>query len=172
MSVLSETNERRKRFHAEIARRALLVPQRTKTLTYFIPNVPYGEVKIAPPVEPDHMPEWYHCMWFHDLVLKPYLPSARHPSIERIQASVAKFYGLAATDLLSARQFAKVVRPRHVAMYLCRTLTPRSFPEIGRLFGNRDHTTILHGVNKITRDMQSDERLASEIKTLTAMVQA
>ena len=62
---------------------------------------------------------------------------------------VARQYNVSRSDLLSSRRTANVVRPRQVAMYLAKTLTLRSLPEIGRRFGGRDHTTVLHAVRKI-----------------------
>jgi chromosomal replication initiator protein len=69
--------------------------------------------------------------------------------IEDIQRVVARQYNVSRADLLSSRRTANVVRPRQVAMYLAKVLTLRSLPEIGRRFGGRDHTTVLHAVRKI-----------------------
>ncbi len=69
--------------------------------------------------------------------------------IEEIQRIVARHYNVNRSDLLSSRRTANVVRPRQIAMYLAKTLTLRSLPEIGRRFGGRDHTTVLHAVRKI-----------------------
>ena len=69
--------------------------------------------------------------------------------IEDIQRIVARHYNVSRSDLLSSRRTANVVRPRQIAMYLAKTLTLRSLPEIGRRFGGRDHTTVLHAVRKI-----------------------
>ncbi len=69
--------------------------------------------------------------------------------IEDIQKLVASHYNVSRADILSSRRTANVVRPRQIAMYLAKTLTPRSLPEIGRRFGGRDHTTVLHAVRKI-----------------------
>ena len=69
--------------------------------------------------------------------------------IEDIQRVVARQYNVSRADLLSSRRTANVVRPRQVAMYLAKILTLRSLPEIGRRFGGRDHTTVLHAVRKI-----------------------
>ncbi len=85
----------------------------------------------------------------------------------KIQGSVAEAYGIGRVELVSRRRSGHVIRPRQVAMYLCTVLTPRSLPEIGRLFG-RDHTTIMHARNKIAKLRQTDERLNSEIEALIA----
>ena len=73
-------------------------------------------------------------------------------------------------DILSARRTASVVRPRQIAMYLSKLLTPRSLPEIGRRFGGRDHTTVLHAVRKITGLVTTDGSLSEEIELLKRML--
>ncbi len=75
-------------------------------------------------------------------------------------------YNVSRSDLLSSRRTANVVRPRQVAMYLAKTLTLRSLPEIGRRFGGRDHTTVLHAVRKIEGLVGNDMALAEEIEIL------
>ena len=80
------------------------------------------------------------------------LVRAREPQrvkIEDIQKLVASHYSVTRADILSSRRTATVVKPRQVAMYLSKALTLRSLPEIGRRFGGRDHTTVLHAVRKI-----------------------
>ncbi|WP_439573045.1 chromosomal replication initiator protein DnaA [Phreatobacter sp.] len=86
--------------------------------------------------------------------------------IEDIQKVVAQHYNVSRSDILSARRTASVVRPRQVAMYLSKTLTLRSLPEIGRRFGGRDHTTVLHAVRKIENLAGQDRALNEEIETL------
>ena len=76
----------------------------------------------------------------------------------------------AAPTCLSSRRTANVVRPRQIAMYLAKTLTLRSLPEIGRRFGGRDHTTVLHAVRKIENLSDTDKVLADEIETLKRML--
>ncbi|PNE09990.1 MAG: chromosomal replication initiation protein DnaA, partial [Beijerinckiaceae bacterium] len=71
---------------------------------------------------------------------------------------------------LSARRTASVVRPRQISMYLSKLLTPRSLPEIGRRFGGRDHTTVLHAVRKITGLVTTDATLSEEIELLKRML--
>ena len=82
--------------------------------------------------------------------------------IEDIQRVVARQYNVSRSDLLSSRRTANVVRPRQVAMYLAKTLTLRSLPEIGRRFGGRDHTTVLHAVRKIEALVARDTALSEE----------
>lgn len=91
--------------------------------------------------------------------------------IEEIQRAVARHYNVSRADLLSSRRTANVVRPRQVAMYLAKTLTLRSLPEIGRRFGGRDHTTVLHAVRKIEGLVGSDALLAEEIEALKRQLQ-
>jgi chromosomal replication initiator protein len=91
--------------------------------------------------------------------------------IEEIQRIVARHYNVSRSDLLSSRRTANVVRPRQIAMYLAKTLTLRSLPEIGRRFGGRDHTTVLHAVRKIESLIGSDNSLAAEIEVLKSQLQ-
>jgi chromosomal replication initiator protein len=90
--------------------------------------------------------------------------------IEEIQKLVATHYNVTRADILSARRTANVVRPRQIAMYLSKVLTPRSLPEIGRRFGGRDHTTVLHAVRKIEALAGADGRLSEEIDLLKRML--
>jgi chromosomal replication initiator protein len=90
--------------------------------------------------------------------------------IEDIQRIVAKHHSVSRQDLVSARRTRNVVVPRQIAMYLAKVLTPRSLPEIGRRFGGRDHTTVLHAVRKIDELVKTDERLAQEVELLRRML--
>ena len=103
------------------------------------------------------------------------LLKAREPKkvkIEDIQRVVSKHFNVTKADLLSARRTRTVVRPRQIAMYLAKALTPRSLPEIGRRFGNRDHTTVLHAVRKIEEMANADRGFADEIEMLKRMLDA
>jgi chromosomal replication initiator protein len=91
--------------------------------------------------------------------------------IEDIQRIVARQYNVSRADLLSSRRTANVVRPRQVAMYLAKILTLRSLPEIGRRFGGRDHTTVLHAVRKIEALTGNDASFAEEIEGLKRQLQ-
>ena len=91
--------------------------------------------------------------------------------IEDIQRIVARQYNVSRADLLSSRRTANVVRPRQVAMYLAKILTLRSLPEIGRRFGGRDHTTVLHAVRKIEALTGNDTAFAEEIEALKRQLQ-
>lgn len=102
-------------------------------------------------------------------LIRPQEP--KRVKIEDIQRTVARQYNVSRSDLLSSRRTANVVRPRQIAMYLAKTLTLRSLPEIGRRFGGRDHTTVLHAVRKIEGLVDSDAALAEEIDLLKRLVQ-
>ncbi|MCJ8520395.1 chromosomal replication initiator protein [Pseudorhizobium tarimense] len=90
--------------------------------------------------------------------------------IEDIQRIVARHYNVSRQELVSNRRTRVVVKPRQIAMYLAKTLTPRSFPEIGRRFGGRDHTTVLHAVRKIEDLISGDTKLSHEIELLKRLI--
>ncbi len=87
-------------------------------------------------------------------------------SIENIQKEVAEAFKVKVADMFSKRRQAHIVLPRQVAMYLAKELTQKSLPEIGDAFGGRDHTTVLHAVRKITREVQHDSELNHRITVL------
>jgi hypothetical protein len=87
-------------------------------------------------------------------------------SIEEIQTAVARHCKVAHPDLISARRTADVVRPRQIAMFLAKDLTPNSLPVIGRKFGGRDHTTVLHAVRKIEALRRRDTNLAGDLDAI------
>ncbi|GLS45082.1 chromosomal replication initiator protein DnaA [Methylobacterium brachythecii] len=91
--------------------------------------------------------------------------------IEDIQKLVASRYNVSRSDILSERRTAAVVKPRQIAMYLSKVLTLRSLPEIGRRFGGRDHTTVLHAVRKIEKLIGDDPVLGDEVELLKRMLQ-
>ncbi len=91
-------------------------------------------------------------------------------TIEDIQRRVADYYHLKFADLLSARRAREVARPRQVAMYLAKRLTPRSLPEIGRRFGGRDHTTVMHAVKRIDALRAADRELDADVARLSQML--
>lgn len=90
--------------------------------------------------------------------------------IEDIQRIVARHYNVSRQELVSNRRTRVIVKPRQIAMYLAKTLTPRSFPEIGRRFGGRDHTTVLHAVRKIEELISGDSKLNHEIELLKRLI--
>jgi len=96
----------------------------------------------------------------------------RKVTIEEIKRRVADHYNLRLSDLISARRARAVARPRQVAMYLAKTLTSKSLPEIGRGFGGRDHTTVIHAVKKIEALRESDSQLSEDVELLRRMLEA
>jgi len=102
-----------------------------------------------------------------DLIRKNDSPRVRIDDILKI---VSRHFKIPRTDILSARRSRDVVRPRQIAMYLAKSLTSRSLPEIGRQFGGRDHTTVLHSVRKVEQLMRDDGDLCQEIELLKRML--
>ena len=95
---------------------------------------------------------------------------AKKIRIEEIQQVVARHYNLSKNDLLSSRRIRTIVKPRQIAMYLAKNLTPRSLPEIGRRFGGRDHTTVLHAIRKIETKVGKDNKLEKELELLKRLI--
>ncbi len=91
----------------------------------------------------------------------------RRITVDEIQKTVAEHFSLKQADLLSERRTRAIARPRQIAMYLCKQHTTRSYPDIGRRFGGRDHTTVLHGVRKIEELLSQDEQIARDVEALT-----
>jgi chromosomal replication initiator protein len=98
--------------------------------------------------------------------------SERKVTIDEIIRKVADHYNLRMSDLLSARRARQVARPRQVAMFLAKTLTSRSLPDIGRRFGGRDHTTVIHAVRKIEELRATDSQIAEDVELLRRMLEA
>ncbi len=96
----------------------------------------------------------------------------RRVTIEEIQKRVSEHFNVRVTDMHSARRARAVARPRQVAMYLSKQLTSRSLPEIGRKFGGRDHTTVMHAVRKIEEIKATDPSFAEDIELLRRMLEA
>ncbi len=91
--------------------------------------------------------------------------------IEDIMKVIGRHFNVAKADLLSPRRARNVVVPRQIGMYLSKKLTSRSLPEIGRRFGGRDHSTVLHAVRKIDDQIRTDEKLAKEVAMLIRLVE-
>ncbi|MBT8410313.1 MAG: chromosomal replication initiator protein DnaA [Octadecabacter sp.] len=92
--------------------------------------------------------------------------SDRKLTIEEIQRKVSEHYDIRLSDMLGPKRVRTLARPRQVAMWLCKQHTSRSLPEIGRKFGKRDHTTIMHGIRKIDELRQSDSQIADDLEIL------
>ncbi|MEY4984330.1 MAG: hypothetical protein RIR62_2596 [Pseudomonadota bacterium] len=97
--------------------------------------------------------------------------SDRKLTIEEIQRKVAEHYNIRLSDMIGPKRVRTIARPRQIAMYLAKQLTPRSLPEIGRRFGGRDHTTIMHGVRKIEELMAIDSQLNDDLQLLRRLLQ-
>jgi hypothetical protein len=94
------------------------------------------------------------------------------PSIAEIQKKVCAHYGLRRLDMHSARRDHRVARPRQIAMYLCRRLTSCSLPQIGRHFGHRDHTTVMHAIRRIEQLRVNDADFDKEMKEVMSSISA
>ena len=104
----------------------------------------------------------------HDLVRA----NERRVTIDEIQKRVAEHFNIKMAEMTSSRRARVVARPRQVAMYLAKQLTSRSLPEIGRKFGGRDHTTVMHAVRKIEELAAADRALAEDVELLRRMLQS
>jgi chromosomal replication initiator protein len=87
-------------------------------------------------------------------------------TVDEIQKAVASYFDLSVEDILSKRRTKTVVRPRHIAMYLAKSMTTRSLPDIGRRFGGRDHSTVIHAVTKISELLPSDSVLSEDVEAI------
>lgn len=108
---------------------------------------------------------WEGELVFHDVTPRP-------PLIAEIQAKVAARFGIPELEMTSARRSDDVVRPRQVAMFLSRELTRHSMPMIGRRFGNRDHTTVIHACRQVKKLCAIDGELAANVDALRAELTA
>lgn len=116
----------------------------------------------AKPTQPQQFVTWTH----------PIRLPARKLRVENIIAAVSEFYKVPRIDIKSNRRTAVVVRPRQIVMYLARTMTGYSFPEIGRRLGGRDHTTALHGYLKIKELRTTDTLLNADLMVLESRLSA
>jgi len=96
--------------------------------------------------------------------------SDRRVTIEEIQRKVSEHYNIRLSDMIGPKRVRTIARPRQVAMYLSKELTSRSLPEIGRRFGGRDHTTIIHGVRKVEELRASDQQIAEDLELLRRLL--
>ena len=105
-----------------------------------------------------------------DLLADLLRASSRQISVDSIQKQVAAHYGIRVSEMFSARRARNIARPRQVAMYLTKNLTSLSYPEIGRQFGGRDHTTVMHAVKTIETLILSDSRLGEDVVLLRSLL--
>ncbi len=87
-------------------------------------------------------------------------------TVARIQDVVSAFFNLHPSSMVSARRSWDIARPRQIAMYLAYELTPKSMPDIGRRFGNRDHTTVIHAIKRIKHFIATDDEIADDVAAL------
>lgn len=97
-------------------------------------------------------------------------PFDREQAIARIQRTVAQHFHIPLIEMVSARRSRQVARPRQIAMYLAKETTPKSLPDIGRRFGGRDHTTVIHAIHKVTSLMAADSAFRLEVESLKAAI--
>jgi len=98
--------------------------------------------------------------------------SERKITVEEIQRKVSDHYNIRLSDMIGPKRLRSYARPRQVAMYLCKHMTSRSLPEIGRRFGGRDHTTVMHGVKRIEELKVSDGQIAEDLELLRRSLEA
>ena len=92
-------------------------------------------------------------------------------SIDLIQKKVAAYYNIRRSDIVGKKRVKQIVFPRQIAMYLARELTESSLPKIGKEFGGKDHTTVLHAIDKIEKQLAEDDNLQDDIRNLRMELQ-
>ncbi|MBD74105.1 MAG: chromosomal replication initiator protein DnaA [Rickettsiales bacterium] len=108
----------------------------------------------------------------HDLLRDLLRSSQKKVNIEQIQKKVSEHFNVKMSDMSSARRSRTIARPRQIAMYLSKNLTSRSLPEIGRRFGNRDHTTVIHAVRKVEELRNKDLSFDEDVELLIRMLES
>ena len=134
------------------------------------PKPTYAPTVVAPETPPAPRPLYrpdrrYERSWMIAICGTDALMDASIP-VRTIQEAVSDHYGVTVMDIVSARRLAKIVRPRHVSMYLCNKLTARSYPQIGMMHGGRDHTVAMFAVKKIKALLERDPELVASVKTI------
>lgn len=104
--------------------------------------------------------------WVTEVLTRHVAPEARRVSVDQIQKTVAQYFDLRVAELLSRRRTRAIAVPRQIAMYLAKELTTRSYPDLARRFGGRDHTTVIHGVRRIAALIEADPGLADTVASL------
>ena len=104
------------------------------------------------------------------IILKDIYNSTKVVSIDKIQNVTSNFFSISLADMLSPRRSRPLARPRQIAMYLAKKLTPRSLPEIGRKFANRDHTTVIHAVKTIDKLAEGNDELRKNVEELKSLI--
>jgi len=110
--------------------------------------------------------------YFNDckIILRDIYNSNKIITIDKIQNITSNFFSITLSDMLSPRRSRPLARPRQVAMYLAKKLTPRSLPEIGRKFSNRDHTTVIHAVKTIEKLLENNDELRKNVEELKSLI--
>lgn len=157
-----EIADRRRAFRAKIAARAVPDPGICLKAAQVEPELPPEESEQQWCLRQARIYQPLKDMWFSITGEVP----AKRMSIADIQTITASHYGISRTSLNSQDRMACIVVPRQIAMYLAKVLTFRTLPEIGRRFGNRDHTTVLHAVRKITDRIAKDKDFAAQVETV------
>lgn len=103
-----------------------------------------------------------------DYIIIPHAP--KRTSIAAIQAHVADHFDIPVSEMVSARRSREVARPRQIAMYLSARLTPRSLPQIGQKFGDRDHTTVIHAIRRIEELRMTQPAISAAINEVEAQL--
>jgi len=98
--------------------------------------------------------------------------SDRKVTVEEIQRKVAEHYNIRLSDMIGPKRLRMIARPRQIAMYLAKQMTTRSLPEIGRRFGGRDHTTIMHGVRRVEELRANDPQLSEDLDLLRRLLES
>jgi len=137
-----------------------------RVVTFEIPNTPFGVAKVrtgyVPPVPEAPV---IHRMWFEDLIIEAekHLRKAR---VSDVLKATAFHFGLSQVDLLKGGRTKDLVLPRHIAMFIAYRITELSLPDIGRRFGGYDHTSILHGRDRIRHLIKSDIEVARHVDVI------
>ena len=141
--------------------------RKARMARYFKPasEAPKPEPPAAPEPDPPMKP-----LWFGIVYEIPISRSNGLPRVESVLKACAEYFGITEGELKSDRRPKCISGPRQMAMYLAKTLTLRSLPEIGRRLGGKDHTTVLHGVKKIERLIRSDVETAFDAAHIEMMI--
>lgn len=162
MSVVEDFHRQHKERLARIASRAVEPVKKPEVVKEEQPD------KIIPLTKEDQINDWVERQkeMAAELFAIAGLPTENSVSVERIQREVCRHYGIARTDMISGRRTKHLVVPRMVAIHLTRRLTTKSYPEIGRRFGGRDHTTCMHSDRRVSLMMADDVRLQASIEMM------
>lgn len=169
--LTSEIDVRALAGHYSAVRRRLMggdksnvVPFPTKKTHQRPSSVKSGAILSIPPIKVVYM---FQPLPFNPSVTVEPVPSTPRPiTVDLIQRIVCAHYGITRIDIISDRRSRDITWPRQVAMYLVKSITPRSLPDIGKRFGGKDHTTVMHAVRKVTERATTDQCLATTLSIL------